>query len=65
MAKIHLEIELEYDADTMYSDDAESRAWFFDTILSGRRGDLILHSNEIGDELGPVAVLKCGGKPCE
>ena len=58
MATIRLEIELEYDADIMHGNDAESRAWFLDTILSSQTGHLILHSNEIGDELGPVTVLR-------
>ena len=62
MAKVRLEIELEYDADLMHGDSAEGREWFFGTILAGSGGDLILHSNEIGDELGPVRVLKLGGQ---
>lgn len=64
MAKIRLEIELEYDADIMHGDHHEGREWFFGTILAGSSGHLILHSNEIGDEIGPVRVVKIAGQPC-
>lgn len=58
MKKIRMEIELEYDDDTMHGDCEESRQWFLGTILSDRTGDLLLHSNEIGDEVGTVTVLR-------
>jgi len=56
--KIRLEIELEYDDDLMTGGEPESRAWFLGHILTGTSGKLILHSNEIGDELGPVTVIR-------
>jgi hypothetical protein len=55
MAKIRLEIELEYDAENMHGDDPESRAWFFHQVL-GEAGELLLHSNYIGDTIGQVTV---------
>lgn len=60
MKRIKLEIELTYDDAIMHcgEDDQESKEWFFDTILNGTKGELILHSNEIGNELGEVSVVK-------
>jgi hypothetical protein len=57
-AKLRLEIELEYDANLMHGDDTESKQWFMSHILSERGGDLLLHSNEIGDTIGPVVVIR-------
>lgn len=53
--KLKMFIELEYDADTMHDEDG--KAWFFDEILGDKEG-LILHSNELGDEVGHVTVLQ-------
>jgi hypothetical protein len=60
MKTIKLEIELTYDEMLHHNGDEnkESRAWFFRHILKGRDGELILHSNEIGDSLGDVNVLR-------
>ena len=58
---IKMLVELEYDADTMHSTDAESIDWFRNDILLGKSLDcerLILHSNEIGDEVGTIRVLE-------
>lgn len=57
--KIKLEIELDYDADLHHAEDNIAREWFFNEVLCGqKRDDLILHSNEIGDSIGTVKVLK-------
>ena len=60
MKKLKLEVELTYDAKLMHGgdDDKEAKDWFFKRILGGRKIDLILHSNEIGDEIGTIKVLK-------
>jgi len=59
MKTLKLEIELKYDAKMMHGNDKESIGWFYEDILmSHRKKDLILHSNEIGDEVGEVKVLK-------
>ncbi len=59
MKKLKLEIELTYDAKIMHGKDKESIDWFYKYILKSRRkNDLVLHSNEIGDEIGTVKVLK-------
>lgn len=62
IAKLRLEIELEYDATIMHADDNDSEAkrWFFEDILlnPSEEGELILHSNSIGDEIGTVKVLR-------
>lgn len=58
MTRLRLEIELEYDADLMHGDSAEDRAWFERHILMESDDLLILHSNEIGDEIGTVKVTR-------
>ena len=57
MKKIRLEIELEYDDVGMHGDDTEAVKWFHDEILNGKKGLLLLHSNEIGDNVGKVEVI--------
>jgi hypothetical protein len=53
--KIKLLIELEFDNN--FYDDKESKKWFYKEVLS----DLILHSNNLGDSVGKVKVLKLNG----
>lgn len=55
MKKLHLLIELEYDDSIMHGDSVEDADWFVQEILGG--DSLVLHSNEIGDEVGVVRVL--------
>jgi len=59
MKKLKLEIELTYDDELMHSGDSDpqSKAWFTREVLLKEEGGLILHSNEIGDEVGEVRVL--------
>lgn len=57
MKKIKLLIELKYDEKIMHDKDKESIKWFYKDIL-GSKNDLILHSNEIGDEVGKVKVIE-------
>lgn len=56
---LRLVIDLTYDPDTMHGDDAEGIDWFFNDILMRRGSEeaLILHCNEIGDEIGTVKVI--------
>ena len=56
--KINLLVELDYDADTMHGTDLEAIQWFREVVLNGTKGELILHSNEIGDEVGTINVLR-------
>ena len=56
--KLKMEIELDYDAETMHDVDKEAMEWFYNDILLGSGGKLLLHSNEIGDEIGKVTGLK-------
>lgn len=59
MKKIKMIIELNYDAKLMHGDDKESIDWFYKDILgSKRKNDLSIHSNEIGDEIGTIKVVK-------
>lgn len=62
MSKIRMLVELEYDAETAHSGDKDKAAkqWFMDQVLLNKTeaGRLILHSNEIGDELGTLHVLE-------
>ena len=56
MKTVKMEIELIYDDKLMHGGDREAEEWFFTDILRNDR--LILHSNEIGDEIGDVKVIK-------
>jgi len=57
MTKIKMLIELKYNASIMHggNKDKEAKDWFFNEILKDK---LILHSNEIGDEIGEIKLLK-------
>lgn len=58
--KIRMEIVLTVDdPDSMYGGelDQEGKDWFFNCILTGRAGELVLHSNEIGDSIGQISVV--------
>ena len=59
MKKLILEVELEYDDDHMHGVDPDAIEWFRQDILMGEAegSELILHSNEIGDEVGTIKVL--------
>ena len=50
-----LVIELEYDDKMMHNDEPEAVEWFWLDVMGG--GELYLHSNEIGDEVGRVKVI--------
>lgn len=54
--KLEMLVELKYNAKTMHGKDKEAIDWFFNDIL--KKDKLILHSNEIGDEVGIIKVLK-------
>jgi len=56
MMRLRIEADFEYDDDMMYSGPDE-KAWFFD-LLMGASGDLFLHSNEIGDQIGTIKITK-------
>lgn len=58
MKKIKMIIELEYDDEIMHDTDQEAIDWFNKDILLGKKGLLLLHSNEIGDHVGKVEGLK-------
>ena len=55
MRTLTLVIELDYDNEAMHEDDENGISWFRDEILGG---ELILHSNEIGDEVGRVRLVR-------
>ena len=58
--KIQLEAELEYDADLMHGDDADSIRWFYRKVMLVPPGPdgLSLQSDMIGDEVGTIKVTK-------
>ena len=58
MIKIKMVIELEYDDKLMHDTDQEAVDWFNNDILLGKKGKLLLHSNEIGDSVGSVVGLE-------
>lgn len=59
MKKIRMLIELQYDAKLMHSGekDKEAKDWFFQDVLLGKER-LHIVSDEIGDEIGTMKVLK-------
>ena len=67
MKKIKMEVELEYDEELIHGNDPESIDWFYHEVLlhPSKNGELILHSNEIGDEVGVIRVLKVMEVPME
>jgi hypothetical protein len=62
MRRLTMTIELEYDVKTMHGYDEQAKDWFFNEILSGVKGELSLHSNDIGDFIGVVKVLEIIGE---
>lgn len=58
MAKIKMLIELDYDENMMHANEPEAVDWFENDILLGDDGELLLHSNGIGDTVGSISVLK-------
>lgn len=53
--KLRLVIEIEYDPELMHGNDPGAVEWFRSTMING---DLVLHSNDIGDEIGPLRVIR-------
>ena len=53
--KIKMQIEVDYDPVLWHDDDDAGRKWFEEEVLCG---ELILHSNYVGDSIGPVTVLE-------
>jgi len=59
MKKIKMLVELQYDDKIMHGKNKDETNWFYKEILQSKtKGELILHSNEIGDEVGLIKVLK-------
>jgi hypothetical protein len=55
MKTIRLLVDLTYDDEIMFDpEDSKQERWFLRDVLGDP--DLILHSNEIGDEVGRVVV---------
>lgn len=57
MTKLKLLIELNYDAKSMHGEDEEAIDWFFSKVLFGKKA-LTLNSNEIGDDVGTIKIIK-------
>jgi hypothetical protein len=62
MRRVAMIIEFEYDVKTIHGYDERAKEWFFNEILSGVKGDLSLHSNDVGDFIGTVKVITIIGK---
>ena len=58
MAKLKMLVELEYDENMIHPNEPEAVDWFENDILLGDDGELLLHSNGIGDTIGSISVLK-------
>lgn len=59
MKTLTLTVELRYDAGLMHGKDVSAQCWFNSEILGG---DLLLHSNDMGDTVGDVKVLEVRDK---
>lgn len=59
MATKTLTLRIELDIDDKVFPFDDEREWFRDEILGG---ELVLHSNVIGDAVGPVRVLNVEGE---
>jgi hypothetical protein len=58
MKTIKIIAELRYDDKLMHGKTKEGIDWFYNDILKCRKKNyLVLHSNEIGDEIGTVKIL--------
>jgi len=59
MAKLIFMVELDYDGEIMHGYRQEGIDWFNDEILRAKPGKhgLVLHSNEIGEEIGTITVI--------
>lgn len=55
MKKVKFEAVLTYDNNIMHGKDKEAINWFYNVIL---KDTLVLHSNEIGDEIGTVKIKR-------
>lgn len=55
MIKLILKIELDYDPEMVYGDDAYGKELFFAVLKIGK---LFLYADELGDKLGEVTVLE-------
>ena len=49
-------IELDFDETEIY-EDKMGKDWFLNFILLGSKGELVLHSNYIGESIGTVKGL--------
>ena len=58
MRTIRLDVVLTYNPDEMHGEDPEDLEWFVGHILTGTEGELVLHSNYIGDSVGMITVLR-------
>jgi len=56
MKRLKMTIELECDDRLFNESDPEEVSWFFNYVMKKK---LLLHSNEIGDVVGTVKVIKC------
>ena len=57
MAKLLMQIEVTCDEGLYVAKDKECMDWLINDILLSGSDRLILHSNEIGDEIGEVRVV--------
>ena len=53
--KITAELVVDGDVYSFFGNDEESK-WFRNEVLFGN--DLIVHSNQVGDTVGPIKILK-------
>jgi hypothetical protein len=52
---LQLSVQFTYNPELMHGEDEDSEAWFLDLV---QNEELIVHSNEIGDKIGTMRVVK-------
>lgn len=55
MKTLRMVVDFEYDDQMMHDPTPDSIQWFREEILGDP--ELILHSNEVGDEIGSIRVV--------
>lgn len=56
--KIKMLVELDYDAELIHGNSQSGIEWFRRDILLNASPPLLLHSNDIGEQIGEVKVLE-------
>lgn len=56
MKTLKFSVELTYDDTVMHGEEPDSIQWFRSILVDQTPGNLLLHSQEIGDEIGTMII---------